>query len=721
MRKVLFVVGLWLAGCGPTSLPDSGMVGFDPGPRPDAGTVPVNESLTEWVTKGAETKLAAALEAGTIDEPTAALYGALAQLAPSQLPPQFQPQTTEVVAPSFGALVRAAAFVPDYTPAQRAVYDALTASPGTPQFRSFAAAESRNCWEARLNGTTTTQLVTQTTSLRFLVITNRTGADTAPALSVLAARLDAALESEVTIDDGALKGRRKLKDHFELAAATLGGWGFTPPSALPAVAAAGGQVPVVVTDCTGTGFTENGGASATGEVYLSLPSAFEDAQLKKVILPHELAHLFTWTVTVRNPHDAWPFEAIAVALEDELVRDVHRWTAVPKSTPMRHLYGPMNRQFWCPEEPFHSNNHGPCMDAWEGFGGKPFPGRVVNSYAGDYSRFVFFKWHLRRSGGQPPALAAWWRRYEGARGDPRMLVSLDDLSAFNDDLTSLFEPGANDAFTERDRALFIDPFNQLDLEPGLRERYTFRFERERYASGLFRIAPSQEASASEPKQPDSQRFQQLPASTHRLLIELPDLPFRGIDARLASLVYEHTGPQAKLAFHYLVEGPGGPSRLRLSATLPELLDAEPGWLPISPTETASRFLLVTSTVPPATAANKTRSRWGVSIPHLCEASCLAHYRPQVEPRCCPDYCRDAGEGCAEECRTANVQEGPQSLCTTVCFGKNEAYSGFDGTPDGTVGATFCGPAGVPESSLSGLVPLEEWLPVTCADLNTPPN
>lgn len=695
------------------------LVPFDAGVRPEEAPLPANEALAAWAELGAEAKISAAFEAGTLDEKTAALYGALAQLAPSQLPVEYRAGTAEVVAPSYAALLVAKAFAAEYTPAQRALWDTLVARPGTPQFRSFAAAASPgNCWEGQLDGTTTTQLVDETASLSFKVITNKTGAETAPALAALSARAAAALASSVTVTDGALKGTRTLKDHFQAAATSLGSWGFPAPTGLPAVAANGGKVPVFITDCSGAGFKENGGATSEGELYLSLPSAFEDPALRKLIVPHELAHLYTSNVAPRSKHDAWPVEAIAVALEDELVRDVHRWTPAAPGTAFQYLYGPMNRAFWCPEEPFHSNNNGKCKDGWDGAGGKVLPGRSVVAYSGDYSRFVFFKWHQAKAGGSPQALAAWWFRYVNAGGDPTSLVSLEGLAQFQDDLLTYSE-GA-DTFTTRDRALFSDPAHWLDIEPALRGRYTFRFELQEYQSHLWRLAPGQNASSREPKSPDSATFLQQPGSTHRVLVELPDLVAEDLGWQLAALTYEHQGASPKITFRYLVESGGLPSRRRLPASLQEISLLELGWLPFSPTTSSSHYVLVQATTPPTRTAPRTRGRWGVSIPRRCGELCMAHYRPQAL-ECCPAYCAGSEDPqCLPQCRQYVAPDAPLAFCGSACFGKNEPYANTDGTAEQVVGPALCSIAGVPEETSSGLVPLSSWPPVSCTNLDLPP-
>ncbi len=701
--------------------------------RPDAGSPPPADPwLVDALTKSAEAKIDAALRRGDIDEKTAALYRVYAYWASSRLPAQYVAETTAQLPWDFGVAQLADEYRDQYSPAERAVLDAVMSVPSGASYHAFAPGPSaRQCWETRLDGTEVYSAPISTTHFDFYAASNQGPA----ALATLESTLRARLTGNVTITKGALAGMAPLQQHFEQAFTVLSGLGYTSPMSNPRHTAINGdggtgRIPVYVVDCSG--FGEGGGAASDGHMLLSVGAAFEDPLLSKVVVPHELVHLFTNDFgrdggAPTDVHKQWPIEAIAVALEDYLAKDTKRWSEVNRAgARYPYLVQAMARSFRCSEEPFHSNNSGPCKQSLDlrAAPAPAFPGRSEELYPGNYSKFVFFKWLEKKSG--IGALRSYWVTYAASR-DPERGITDDQLADFQ--LALVADPQSDGPkFDPDDRAVFSSATAGLDYEPGWRERYAFRFERSQYPKTHWRIAPPQEASVHEPKAADNTLFPMARGATYRVLIEVPDAPATVDWPGVPTATRSFTGVKPLDRVVYLTEQNGLPQRAAFSMDLgSEVINAF-GDGQHHLIYSATHFLLVTFTNPP-TGRGTTQLKVGVTIGERCLGECANHYGALItaSSTCCPESCRDldgdAYRECVADCRdgfTASHVAG-EALCADYCTGSNQTYGDLmSGDEHASAGPKIYSAAELPSATWSGVVPITRWVDATCTEMGVPP-
>lgn len=699
------------------SAPGDAGPGFDGGTlggEADGGGEPRNEAALEaMLTRSSEAKLQEALDRGELTTGLAALYHVYARHAPHLLPAAYATEATDAPAPTFAWSKVALASRASYTPEQQANLDAIFARPGTPQFRNFNVAppaDTPRCI-ATLAPNSERLLVMETQHFSYFVLASTAaaaGGDLAATIAPIAARLTTALEAPIA-NEGAVSGSFSLKNYFEAVYAYYVASGFTPPTSLPEVQANGGKVPVYAFGCGTLG--EDAGAEPIGNMYVSIKLAFEDPALKKVVLPHELAHLFTADAPTAGAHVSWPFEAMATALEHLVSKEVRRWSAVKApGTTLGGYFTGMNRSFACPEEPFHSSLRGRCRTA---IGDTTFPGRLQGRYQGDYSKFVFFLWYYRQHGSVPRALSSWWQQYVGAGGIPHTLVSAAELSDFQ--LALLGDvAGQPKAFDPEDRARFDAPAADLDFAPPLRQRYTFRFEDELFVPNNYRLA-GVASSSQEPKVPDTRPFPLKPGATARILVEIPALPLMPAFPGLPTVTWQDEGPTPVRKVHYVGGSAGFPNRSFIPWDAAEA-EIDASTFGISPT--ATRNLLVVLTSPPSPGGGDLRTRWGVSLGSQCAELCALRYQDQ-RLGCCGTVCARAPyEGCTADCRDAHADPRAESdFCIEYCTGTGENYSQlFSGDPYASAAAKICGAGEVAPTTPSGLVPISTWISASCDEL-----
>lgn len=686
-------------------------------PRPAEPTETDNPpQVVAALTRSAAAKIDAALTDGGIDLAHAALFHQYAQFAPYLLPQELQSDPDVTLPPpndhAWASLAEQSRA--QLTAAEQQNLDALTARPGSPAFRNFsnlAPTTGTRCLDTIDNADAQTRVVAQTQHYTFHVVATAqtsSGLSVADQLNSLELRVTGELGTPVD-NVGAVSSRPTFSQWLDAVFDFYRTTGF-PASTARDVVANNGRIPVYVLDCAG--MTDDAGADQFGNIYVSFRLAMADRALRRVVLPHETVHVFTEGTPARGPHQSWPFEAMAVALEDVVARDVKRWSRVPASDALpenRDWFVGMNRSFRCPEEPFHSANRGPCaVDR----SGPSVPGREQGAYVGNYSKFVFFKWHQRKSGGSPSVLAAWWADFNSRSGVAENIVSADDLADFQYALLG-DEYGRQTWFEDEDRARFDDPAAALDLDPKTRRRYTFRFEEEKYWSNKGRVAPPVESSTGAPRVPSNATWPLRPGATQRILIEVPKLPVMESFPGLPSLVWKHSGPKPVLRFHY-VDGPAkNPTRKYLPFDA-QLAMAQDGELYFS--STAPRTLVVTATAPPGMAAELTLE-WGVTMGAMCVNQCGHQYKPAFDA-CCPDVCDDSD--CLAACLARTPYERSLSgFCADYCWGSAEPYpSRFEGQDHATTAPKMCTAGGVSScgETPSGLVPLSSWVDVTCMEL-----
>lgn len=711
------VVAVALAACGSPSGEDAGEVDaglVEDGGRPDVGGEPQNSPAEEaTLSRAPEALLQDALDTGQLTLEQAALYNVYAQFATHLLPPEYRGDASAPPADTFAWAALAQASRASYTPAEQANLDAIFAPPGTREFRSFNVAPdgAARCIDSLPDGNESRVLVQETAHFKYFVLGSSVaagGGAPADAVPGLVARLNAALDAGVA-NQGAVSGSFALKDYFEAVYAYYVASGFRAPTSLPEVVANGGKIPVYVYGCGD--LPEGAHAVPNGEMFASLKLSFEDPPLRKVVVPHELAHLFTSDAPTLGPHHAWPFEAIATALEHVVSSEVRRWSSVKDPTTTQpQLYEAMNRAFACPEEPFHAALRGACRT---NLAGAKFPGRTQGRYAGDYSKFVFFTWYRRQHGDSTAQLAAWWQQYVGAGGNPKNLITTAELADFNLALLGDVE-GQPAAFDPKDRAAFDDPAAKLDFAPPLRERYTFRFEEERYFLNNYRSA-GVPVSSKAPQVPDTESFPLQPGATARILVEVPTLELVPAFPGLPTVTWKDDGPTPERRLHY-VRGPRHfPDRHFVPFDATEAM-LEPESLVLIPTGT--RNLLVVLTTPPQTGTPPLRTRWGVTIGHKCTELCALHYNPQRLSCCGPACAANPYEGCVADCRDVYVDPRAEvAFCEEYCQGGSESYPVlFSGDPYAAAASEICRVANVPVTTPSGLVSIATWAEVGCAEL-----
>jgi hypothetical protein len=654
----------------------------------------------EVAARSASTRLWEAHARGELDQRTVALYHLLSYVAPSQLPPEFAPGEVEPPA-DFSLIRQALAAYATYTPEQRATLDAFIAPQGDGRFFNFAAgAGMPGCFDAPRGALVTANVVT-TRHLDFRVILGVSATDPTPQATAdaFATLIASALAVPIT-NQGLVSGSFALSEYFDRVYEKYVELGFTAP------VAAGARVPVYVTNCEG--FSEGGFAEPnTRRIFVSHKLSLLDPQLSKVVLPHEIFHLFELDAPDHpNAHYQWPFEAMAVAMEHLVSPGVMRWSGIPApGTLLPKWFTPMNRRFRCPEEPFHSNNVGVCRRA--ATPASAFPGRSGVLYAGSYSRFVYFLWLERRAG--LSSLRSYWSNFANAGGDPRGTIEDQALADF--ELALLGDGPPLQSFKPDDRARFTQAGSGLDQPVRARLRYTFAAEAPFLQRGVGHAADTTPGSSVEPTLLDGTDFPLQPGATWRVFVEEPR-PGALVAPTASTLVWERT-PSAILRAH--PAKPDSPTRELVPLELLDLTTTNTFFF-LSPSH---RQTVMTFTNPPS-ATSPITSRFGVTSGPECYSQCVAWLQPQVAP-CCPESCRGSDSPtCVPECQAATDLhfDMASSMCAELCnadddpWGSKLAGSGYE-----SYAQKLCMGSTVPAcfNASSGLVPFVKQ-PMSCTQI-----
>ncbi|MFI5298476.1 MAG: hypothetical protein ACHREM_10280 [Polyangiales bacterium] len=657
---------------------------------------------------------------GLLDEKMAAFYTLFAQFAPDRLPLAYQADRPSSSAPSVAAMRVARAHHDEYTPAQAAAIDAMLEEPHLPGWmdipsdfpvHSFGAGATVGC-RTQFKGLGTGGATPPSHFLGSPAIDTAhfriRGIVQDPAFPSVAAaiadRLQKALDATVPDVGGSpVVPFRDYLDHtYDYFKDTLK---MGDPSGLAAPAADGGKIPIDVALCD-SGDNDAYAEPNDGFIFASLQLAFEDADLRRVTLPHEIFHVFeaAYVVSSVSNDNAWPYEASAVAIEDLVAPGVRRWSGAFDKTPLlpSGFADAMDRSFKCPEEPVHSIHTGTCLNR----------AGPTQGYAGDYSRFVLLKFLMRNHG---LALTTFWSNYEAYDGNPGSALSTQQLGEFQvaalGDPTSLF-------FDDGDRAAFFvasRPKDSMDLATDEPERYTFRLDPSvAEASVSDRFGPSQTLSLSATlKTLDSSASPVPPGGTHRLLLEIPSSVaarvVAGSSADALSLHFEITGCDRCILNVVALDDAGGvPARTLAPSTTCGATSSLVGALKsvdctIAAGAPVPRYLAVLlSNFGTSPAAYQV----GVTLPQACLEQCVDHYATALGTTSCGGAdlaTRLLGGYCAFACEGA-----PQSLDVPYCT-----------TADVTCDRrrALCAGGGVTETSLAAFVPIPTWPTIACSDLD----
>lgn len=690
-----------LTSCAGAPVVDAGVTpeppeepGLEGDPDADAGLDTVAQT-------SADTRLWAALERGEIDEKTLALYHVLSWVAPSHLPPAFA--RSDVEPPASPQLFRQAMqSIASYTPEQQALLTAIMVDPSDPRFLSFAMGfGSPGCVEAVKRGAfaTGTPITTRHFNLEVYVGVPIADPDPQAAADQLRAQIAAHLQDPVTTT-GLVAGTTTFGEYLDRVYDKYVELGFPAPRG-------GARATIRVFDCDG--FQEVAYADLNkNEVTVSRGLGFLDPQLSKVVLPHEIFHLFEVEAPDHpNKHYWWPFEAMATAMEHLIAPEVMRWSGIPAPgslAAMRSWWTPMNRSFLCPEEPFHSVNHNVCKQA--AAPSADFPGRSRSLYPGSYSKFVYFLWLAKRSG--LGALRSFWVGYAGASGDPRGEILDSALSDFQ--LALLGDVPPEQSFEPRDRNRFVERGAGLDLPVRSRARYTFAAEAPFLQRGWGHAADVVQGSAAAPTELVGETFPLQPGATWRLFVEEPAPPAELTPT--ASTVVWDTNGSPKVRAHPVDGAAQGTPRF-VPLPLVDLTTTDT-WFLLAPDHRRTVMVFTNPVM-----ASPLTARFGVTSAPECFRRCVGWLRPQVAP-CCPTECEGQDADCVRNCQDDGDMhtDRANSMCLELCNVDDTPWSiRLMGTGYDSYAQALCATTLVPacRSAPAGLVPFTGQ-PMNCRQI-----
>lgn len=695
----------------------------------DAGGVAGNAPAVSNQQATSHDAVQAARAAGTIDEKTAALYELLALFSPSRLPSEYQVEGPIGTLGDVAAMRIARTHLDEYTPTQAAAVEAMLADPEDPNWLIFPAdmparglgATAGNCrtlFSASSGGGrfVGSPILTNHFSIRALLPT--TG-DVAKQ-EAIATRLRTAIDASVPDvgGKGSVDFGTYLDHVYEYYRDTLK---MKEPSKLKKPAANGGRIPIYVATCDGS-LNDAFAEPNDGFVFTSIQLGFEETNLRRVALPHEIFHVFESAYEVPEPSNdsAWPVEACAVAVEDLVAPGVRRYTgAFAANTAMPSgAGGPMDRSFKCPEEPIHTAYGGACKNRAAG----------DKRYDGSYSKFVLIKFLMRNHG---LVLGDFWTQYAAKGGDPKDLIPKEQLVNF--ELALLGDVVGKPPFFDADDRAAFNRIPGLDLPTGDNERYTFRSDPSVVSSSKsFRFAPALALSKAKTLSQLDAKSSSIPAGgTHRILLEIPD------DVR--ALVEDKTSQPIQLVIELQGCSNCAPSVAALSAEGAgpgRLLDPAPGdaSIPATLTSYAKQIYDVSSdkmlpTYVMATISNlgdgPVTWKAGFTLVEACRKKCLDYYEKEHTELNCPEYMcqdyKDAVEPQYDDCIEANkVKRSDGGLwCGIVCndyaTGAPYRYNQLDECPDVEWRYDICSNGGVSDcSSMPGeFVPIPDFPRVSC--------
>lgn len=675
-----------------------------------------------------------ALRAGTIDDKTAAYLHLVAAIMPSRLPAGYAVPGPHELAAEWPLI--ATANLDAYPPAQRIEVRALLSPPTSNEFAAYASRDATGCWgrfdPAKLSAIQPIE-TKHFAIFPLLLPSQRT-------------ELETALDSRVQ-NTGAIPSQPTFRAYldavFEYYAGELRMPDPTNRSLFPQVATAGGgsRIPIYVFVCDPA--TVGANAYPDGYIAIDLHSGFQDPFVRRVILPHEVFHIFEFAAiglvksgAKLGANNLWPLEAAAVYVEDLVARDVHRWAGA-KPACGAHLgcdvwFAALDRSFACPEEPFHNAFDDACAFALR-------DARAAGG--GSYSKFVWFKFLERLPGFGPTMLRDFFAQFTAAGLDPvamfknnaaEHLIARFQLALLAD------RDGEAPAFSPEDRKLFYRPGDERSLDYDAEDslRYTFRVEADRFrdVAGRRLVPKSNDIWSRQPRRFDARDSPLVPQGTHRWLIEIPPDAYIA-DHPLAPLVINIRAPEGAPVEYVLVplDGePGHPERHAARAhaymsgrTLPKSIYISIGDLPTKP-----RFLMAVLT---NLGSQPVTYEVAVSLPDRCRELCRDYYTEWIEANdCCEENIRDY-EGAINrhnlsaalaQCKRQVVPAQLAGMCGAWCAplrGFDKPYMiedrGGDCTLTGYTEALCKGDCDMP----AGFVAFAEWPKMTCSGLCLPPS
>jgi hypothetical protein len=517
----------------------------------------------------------------------------------------------------------------------------------------------------------------------------------------------------------------------------------TPATRLNAPLANGGRLPIYVGLCDEPYTSDAFGNIVEGWIFISVKIGFEHPELRRVIIPHEMFHIFQGVDTTAcgdNPDKEWPWDAAAVAVEDLIAPQVKRWSGKYAATAFFPAAGkaldPLDRCFRCPEEPLHTSYGGACKNRGAG---------AAAAYRGDYSKFILFKYLMRNTG---LTLGSFWASYAAAGCDPKPVLEKDDyskslLADFQLALLADKKGAAKPAFDPADRALFRRAGLSVDLAASDPARYTYHLDPSlTYAKWEGqRVAPADVSSNGPLARLDSSALPLRPGATHRLLLETsPRASAAHETVSQLELIPEAQGLQAVASLAAsLDEEAGGPGHVwdpDAPASWPASLVTNKllgGTGPrVSSGDPVPRFIVVVLT---NFGAAPVTYRLGLNHPAICETACGDFYQGYLLQKQCPQsWCASEAPEDVQSCISGYTQHlremvdglylTPGYFCPFVCRG---FPTGLDVPPPAATGEPdwgkrVCDEAGVGaqcSQTKMGLMPLHAWPKIACSDLVIP--
>ena len=689
------------------------------GNTPDGLPDPDDESSSVDLIREAE-------DQGLIDGKTAAFYELLAQFAPGRLPAEFAAASPLSEAPSIVPAIVARANLDAYPPTQAAAVRAMLTDPEDPEWMSFPAelpvhnaGAGRGCranFDAENGGGRFVGPAINTRHFRIRPIGPKL--EDVPGQEALRTRIDAALAAPVpgVGGQGSIAFGEYLDQTFEFFRDTLKM--RDPTTVLEKPKMNDGRIPIYVATCDGAtndAFAESG----TGFIFATVGLAMEDNDLRRVVIPHEVFHVFEAAYGLGDVtrDRAWPFEAAAVAIEDLVAPDVRRWSGEYRANPNGPpgIFFPMDRFFKCPEEPLHSSHGGSCKQRGSN------PGRA---YGGEYSRFVVFKYLMRN---ESLELSDFWTQYASAGGDPTGLFVESQLGELQIALLGDVQ-GQEPYFEPEDRTAFN---GMVDRAPEDVRRYTYRLDPTAFEKSAAVRMTGQELSSTAPlKKFESGPLPLLSGGTHRILLEMPPevdiresgylsddyvrvaLDFEGAASVAVNVASIPAGaPLGRL----LSPGPSGTALDRGGLPMDDF------WMFFDDEDPPPAYLLLTIT---NFADNPVTYQGAINLPHACLKSCAdqtAQYLLDIG--CAQEWCEDDNQPavCAAQYTTADTRNYAMiTYCRQACTpisGLNQPLPPDDDTC-GDYRAELCSVSPTPdcEQCPVAFMSIPRWPDIECNDI-----
>ena len=706
--------------------------GGDGAARPDGAVRPAAVTPSPGTATVGE-QIAQDLDDGTIDPKTAALYELLAQFSPLRLPAKYDVGRRFRGPPSVLPMLTAMAHLGEYGPVEKAAVQAMLASPEDPHWlvfpaempvRNFTEGQDSSCWQhynVGEHGVGTSDFGSAISTGHFVIQPLAPSGFSVPGQPQLRERIEKAIR-DGKLGDYLDSVYEKFKNDLKMK----------EPTSLKWVAAHDGKVPIFVGACDGD---NQAFAHPDGFIFVSVQAAFDDPTFRRVVIPHELFHLFEYAYTKADYTDgsgtsqAWPYEAFAVAVEDLVAPDVRRWSGRFANSPLFDGGFPaMNRSFQCPEEPLHSVHEGRCKYR----GAMPEPGAGWSR--GDYGKFVLAKFLMRNKRLVP---GDFWQKFAAANGNPQALVEETDAAEFQVALVG--DPqGGSAYFDAGDRAaFFLAGQSSCDYDTDNTRRYTYWLDPAKIiASKLLRATPTDNSSRTVEAltRLDATPWPIMPWATHRLLVQVPREAAEGTDpyAGLVHVYLKLTNASLFSPSVVTFGEAGKPGRVFKadSVALGPLPDDHFLFLRGADGPLPGFVLLLVSNFGGAPLSYK----GAVNFPNACTTRCRAYYDDEIAMQGCLQKwcwrncsepstaagCQDAMRKCIQKIDTsmsssAEMEEG--FFCGFLCWPPKDLAEPLR-VPCNMAckicwDLKICGTTPCDADTPAGFYPIRDWPPMDC--------